>query len=260
MNVITNRQLSPLLSLSCRATGIIMILASLVNMVVGPWPYDFQDREWLLSSFTSPVVEQGIIALVGIVLLVGSCWLDSLMGDSQPQSAAQSRASLWTVATSVISVFFSFFFLLMLFLHMWNLFPWRSEQIAGIAEEAAQIESQLQEQVDQQTSLIRTYWEDTALRQSAIEQGQLSNEEIAFLEGLDENPDGFSAIEEGLQSRLSETQVNLSLQRQEQQNSIAQRVLRSALRTGSDSLLLTLGFGAIGWTGMRLYLSSSKSR
>ncbi|MEB3229502.1 MAG: HpsJ family protein [Leptolyngbyaceae bacterium] len=258
MNAITNRQLSPLLSLACRSTGMIMVLASLVNMGIGPWPYNFQDREWLLSSFTSPVVEQGIIALVGVVLIVGSCWLDSLMGDTQAPSSAQTSAALWTLIVSVISVCFSFFFLLMLFLHMWNLFPWRSEQIAGIAEETAKLETQLQDQIEQQTNLIRTYWEDTALRQSAIEQGQLSNEEIAFLEGLDNNPDGFNVIEEGLQSRLSETQVNLNLQRQEQQNDVAQRVLRSALRTGSDSLLLTLGFGAIGWTGMRLYLKGGK--
>lgn len=233
-----------------------MVLASLINMIVGPWPYQFQDREWLLSNFTSPIAEQGIIALVGVVLIVGSCWIDSLMGENQSKSATpQSSASVWTMIVSVASVCFSFFFLLTLFLHMWNLFPWRSEQIATLAEETAQIESQLQEQVEQQTSLIRTYWEDTALRQSAIEQGQLSNEEIAFLEGLDDNPDGFDLIEEGLQSRLSETQVDLNLQRQQQQNDIARRVLRSALRTGSDSLLLTVGFGVIGWTGVRLYFN-----
>ena len=252
MSALTNRQLSPLFAIACRVTGAIMILASIINIIVGPWPYQFQDREWLLSSFTSPIVEQGIIALVGVVLLVGSCWIDSLMRDNQSKPSSKDSLPAWTMAVSVIAVLFSVFFMLTLVLHLWNLFPWRSEQITALAEETAQLESQLEQQLEQQTSLIRTYWEDTALRQSAIEQGQLSNEEIALLQGLDENPEGFDLIEESLQTRLSETQVDINIRRQEQQNEIAQRVLRSALRTGGDGLLLTLGFGVIGWTGLRM--------
>ncbi|NET51932.1 MAG: hypothetical protein F6K09_25510, partial [Merismopedia sp. SIO2A8] len=86
MNALSSRQLSSVFALACRATGLIMILATIFSMVLLPWPYQLQDREWLLFQFITPVVDRGIISLLGIVLLLASAWVDGLSADKQGNS------------------------------------------------------------------------------------------------------------------------------------------------------------------------------
>ena len=249
MNALNSRQLSPLLAIACRSTGAIMIAATLVSMLVLPWPYQFQDREWLLFRFVTPLVDRGIIALLGIVLVLGSCWIDSITRDSQ--SKTDKKSPLPLISLSVSGLFAALFGLLLI-LHLWNLFQWRTEQITSVAEQAAEAETQLTQQVDQQKELISTLLENTGLRQDAIERGQIPGEVVALLEQLDNNPDNFSTFEEQIKEGLSDRQQEIGLRRQELQKEVANRALKSGLMTGVDSLLLTIGFGLVAGTGFIL--------
>lgn len=249
MNALNSRQLSPLLAIACRATGAIMIVATVFSMLVLPWPYQFQDREWLLFRFVTPLVDRGIIALLGIVLILGSCWIDSITRDNQSGTAKSSPLPLLSFSLSAI---FSGCFALLLILHLWNLFQWRSEEINSVAEQAAQAESQLTQQVDQQQELIGTLLENTGLREDAIARGQIPGEVVALLEQLDNNPDNFSTFEQEVQDGLTERQQEIGIRRQELQKEVAGRALKSGLMTGVDSLLLTIGFGLIAGTGFIL--------
>lgn len=246
MNALNSRQLSPLLAIACRSTGAIMILATVFSMIVLPWPYAFQDREWLLFRFVTPIVDRGIIALLGIVLVLGSCWIDSITRDNQANSEKKSPLPL--ISFSLAGVFSAIFAVLLIF-HLWNLFQWRTDQINSVAEQAAEAEAQLTQQVDQQKELIGTLLENTGLRQDAIERGQIPGEVVALLEQLDDNPENFTAFEDQIKEGLSDRQQEIGLRRQELQKEVANRALKSGLMTGVDSLLLAIGFGLVAGTG-----------
>ena len=249
MNALNSRQLSPLLAIACRTTGAIMIMATLFSMFVLPWPYQFQDREWLLFRFVTPIVDRGIIALLGIVLILGSCWIDSITRDNQSTEAKKSPLPLVSFSLSGL---FSGLFALLLILHLWNLFQWRTEQINSVATQAAEAEAQLTQQVDQQKELIGTLLENTGLRQDAIARGQIPGEVVALLEQLDNNPENFNAFEDQIKEGLSDRQQEIGVRRQELQTEVANRALKSGLMTGVDSLLLAIGFGLIAGTGFIL--------
>ena len=140
----------------------------------------------------------------------------------------------------------------MLLLHLWNVFQWRTEQINSVAEQAAAAETQLTQQVDQQQELISTLLENTGLRQDAIAQGQIPNEVVALLEQLDDNPENLSTFEDQVKEGLSDRQQEIGLRREELQKEVANRALKSGLMTGVDSLLLSIGFGIIAFTGFIL--------
>lgn len=257
MNALNSRQLSPLLAIACRSTGAIMIVATIVSMIIFPWPYDFQNREWLLFQFVTPIVDRGIIALLGIVLILGSCWIDSITRDTQSNSAKKSPLPLLSFSISGV---FALLFGILLILHLWNLFQWRAEQIdlaaTEAAEQIAEAEAQLNQRVDQLKDEIGILWENTGLRQNAIEQGQVPNEIVALLEQLDNDPEYFNTFEENINNDLSENQQRIEqemgLRRQEFQKNVADRALKSGLMTGIDSLLLIIGFGLVAVTGFIL--------
>ena len=249
MNALNSRQLSPLLAIACRSTGAIMIVATVFSMIVLPWPYQFQDREWLLFRFDTPIVDRGIIALLGIVLILGSCWIDSITREKQSNTAKTSTLPLLSFIASGL---FAALFAILLLLHLWNVFQWRTEQITSVAEQAAAAETQLSQQVDQQKELISTLLENTGLRQDAIAQGQIPNEVVALLEQLDNNPENLSTFEDQIKEGLSDRQQEIGLRREELQKEVANRALKSGLMTGVDSLLLSMGFGVIAGTGFIL--------
>ena len=226
-----------------------MIVATVISMIVLPRPYQFQDREWLLFRFVTPIVDRGIIALLGIVLILGSCWIDSITREKQPNTANTSSLPLPLFR---VSGGFAALFSILLILHLWNVFQWRTEQINSIAEQAAAAETQLTQDVDQQKELINTLLENTGLRQDAIAQGQIPNEVIALLEQLDNNPENLSTFEDRIKEGLSDRQQEIGLRREELQKEVANRALKSGLMTGVDSLLLSIGFGIIAGTGLIL--------
>ncbi|MEM9213562.1 MAG: HpsJ family protein [Cyanobacteria bacterium P01_F01_bin.150] len=249
MNALNSRQLSPLLAIACRSTGAIMIVATLVSMIVLPLPYEFQNREWLLFRFVTPIVDRGIISLLGIVLVLGSCWIDSITRDNQTNTGKTSPLPLVSFSTSG---FFAALFGILLILHLWNLFQWRTEQINSVAAQAAEAETQLTQQVDQQKEMINTLLENTGLRQEAIAQGQIPGEVVALLEQLDDNPENLTTFEDQIKEGLSDRQQEIGLRRQQLQEEVANRALKSGLMTGLDSLLLTFGFGLVAGTGFIL--------
>ena len=226
-----------------------MVLATVFNMIVLPWPYQFEEREWVLFRFITPVVDRGIIALLGVVLILGSCWIQAIAQEKPSNAKFHSKLPFWA---SVVSILFSVFFVMMLGAHLWNLSQWRSEQIASVAEQAAQAESQLEQQVDQQRELIGTLLENTGLREDAISRGQLPGDVVALLEQLENDPGNLSAFEERVQEGLTQRQTDISIRRQDLQKEVSDRATKSALMTGVDSLLLAIGFGIISWTGLRL--------
>ncbi|NET10631.1 MAG: hypothetical protein F6K16_39250, partial [Symploca sp. SIO2B6] len=202
----------------------------------------------LLFQFITPVVDRGIISLLGIVLLLASAWVDGLSADKQGNSGKGGLA----FGSFIASVVFSVFFLLMLAAFLINLFQWRTAQLTEFAEQAREATEQLEQQIEQQITSIETLLDNTGLREDAISRGQVPAEIVALLEQLDQNPEGLVNLQEGSQERLSETKQEIGVRRQELEKEVSDRVLRSGLMTGLDSLLLSLGFGAISWTGLRL--------
>lgn len=257
MNALNSRQLSPLLAIACRSTGAIMIASYLLTALVTALPPNFQSRDWLSFSFITPTVDTGVIALMGIVLLLGSSWVDAITRDNQ---ANPDKKSILPMISFSLAGAFSLFFVILLILHLWNLFQWRGDQIKLVAEQAIETETELtqrlNQQLDQQKDQLTVLFENTGLRTNAIERGQLSPEVVAILEQLDTNPEGLNEIETQRQEKLNEgeqqIQKEIGLLRQERQEAIARRALKSGLGTGIDSLLLAVGFGLIAGTGFLL--------
>ncbi|MGJ3245464.1 MAG: hormogonium polysaccharide biosynthesis protein HpsJ [Elainellaceae cyanobacterium] len=257
MKAPTSRQLSPLVSRAFKAVGIIMILASLLDIIILPIPFQFQNREWL-ELFATQVVERGIVPMVGLALLFAGYWVEGIStGASSDSRLSWKSLKLWAL---LLSCLFALFYLMVLVLHVNNEFALRTQRLEEIQQQASQAETQLETQIEtqvgQQRQRIGELLDNEALLDQVIEQGAVSEQEAQLLQQFRNNPDSFDVYLQGLQQQaetaLNERQTELGMRREEAITEVKTNTLKSAIRIGLSSLLLAIGYIVIGWSGLKL--------
>lgn len=251
MKDLSSRQLSPLLATTLIVVGLVMALAAFVDMVVLPMPYTPQDREWLLG-FTTQVVDRGIIPLLGLALILAGFWVTSL---------TTSVKRLWPTAVVILSCVLSAFYLLLIVLHVSNVSAVQDNQLEAIAERTAQAEQEIETQIDtqlgQRRTLISQLLDNPELREQAVSRGLISPEDAAVLEEFEDDPEQLETYLQGLESQAEGVrtgqQGEINDRRESQVSEIKTDALKSILRIGLGSLLLTIGYGALGWTGLKWF-------
>ncbi|MEO0408893.1 MAG: HpsJ family protein [Cyanobacteria bacterium P01_A01_bin.135] len=251
MKDLSSRQLSPLIAIALTVVGIVMALAAFIDMLVLPMPYAPQDREWLLG-FTTQIVDRGIIPLLGLALFLAGFWVKSL-------TASVKR--LWPTIAVILSCVLSAFYLLLIVLHISNVAAVQSNQLEAIAERTAQAEQEIETQIDtqigQRRTLITQLLDNPELRDQAVSRGLISQEDAAVLEEFEDDPEQLETYLQGLESQAADVrsgqQSEISDQRETRIDEIKSDALKSNLRIGLSSVLLTIGYGVLGWSGLRWF-------
>lgn len=229
-----------------------MILAALLDMIVLPIPYNWVDRAWQIS-FTTQVVDRGIIPLLGLALLMTGLWFE---GGSAGKAKGLNRSKGLKTSALVLACVLGLFYILIFPLHLNNVrldSRQTQEQISQEATQAeAQLDSRLNAEVGQQQGQISQLLANPQQLAQALQSGQVTQEQAALLEEFRDDP---AALDQFLEERAgqlrTQLQTEIGMRREEATSRAKTEALKSGLRIGLSSLLLAIGYIVVGWTGLK---------
>jgi hypothetical protein len=247
---------SPFTALTLKVVGLIMIVSSLLDFIILAIPFKPLDRAWQLG-FTTQIVDRGIIPMVGIALLVAGYWIGNSIGGSstEPKSSVQDLR-FWAF---LLSTLLGLIFLLLVPLHFINISKQSDEALKQITQKASQAEVQLDTQTKQVDAIVKDPQKLSELER-AIESGQVQGEQLARLQALREQLQTFKKDPKALNAQVDAAKTQIRSGKLEAENRAKTEALKLGLRTGLSSLLLAVGYSAIGWTGLRSLGGTSASR
>lgn len=243
---------SPLAATALKIVGVVTILSSLLDFLVLLIPPNFLDAQWQLNA-TTQIVDRGIVPLVGIALLLAGFWIDRSAGTAKASGSLLTDLRFWACA---IASLLGLVFLILTFLHVNNVRITAQGALAQVEREANQAREQLGQRLEgelnQQQSQLQSLLEDEALLQQAIEAGQLPEE----IQQFQNNPEG---LNEFLTQRAGEAQqeieTEIGTRREDARAQVRQEAIKSATRISISSLLMSIAYIVIGWTGLRRLMS-----
>ncbi|TVP64722.1 MAG: hypothetical protein EA343_04685 [Nodularia sp. (in: Bacteria)] len=263
----TNRFASGNAALTLKVVGIILILSFLLDFLILLLPFQPTDRTWQINLATA-LVDRGIVPLVGIGMLFVGYWIDGV-GDSDRPKPIDIRFPVL-----VLSSILGLFFLLIFPLHLNNVRQASAQNVEQIRQDASQAENQLQNQLSQfqaqisneqgkaQLEQLRNQarnqftelLKDEQTYQQALNNPQLPAEQKELLQRFKENPqelDTFIDQQTNPQALADQRIIQIRQRREEAEKQARDNAWKSGLRIGISSLLLSIGYMIIGWTGLR---------
>jgi len=263
--------------------GIICILFFFVDCLFFLFPFQFTDKLWQVNLCRS-LVDQGIIPLLGLGAILIAYWVGKSSGSSESSRSSSSGLKL---PIFILSSLLGLIFLLIFPLHLSNVNQVKAEGLARIEKEAEQSENQVKNQLAQlqnqlgndqvkaslekqraalkeqlRTQLNELVKDDEKYNQ-ALSNSQLPEAQKDLLKQYKTNLnslDNFIAQQTDPQ-KLATQRLNQIQTQTQQQLQKTQEDAWKELRTGINSLLLSIGYIVIGWRGLRgmgIFKSSSR--
>jgi hypothetical protein len=249
-------------SRTLKVVGVILILSFLVDCLILMLPFQPTARPWQIGLATA-LVDRGIVPLVALGMLFAAHGIDD-----DGQSLDLRFPAL------VISSILGLIFLLIFPLHLNNVNQAKGEAVQRITREAEQAESQVKGQLSQLQAQLGTEQAKAELekqrQQFKTQIADLLKDEQKFNQTLQNSQIGTSqkdllkkfkqdpkALEDYIAQQTNPTKladqrlVQIRTQKEELEKQAQNDALKSGLRIGISSLLLSIGYIIIGWTGLR---------
>jgi hypothetical protein len=244
-----------------RLVGIIMIVSSMVDYLSVLIPPNFSDKAWFASVVTQ-IVDRGIIPLVGFAFLFAGAFLESGSFNLGERVKPVMSFRFWAM---LLALLLGLVFLLAFPLHLNNTRQVSDQALERIDREAKDAENQLNTQVqqrqDQITAALRDPNQskqlDDQLKQidAAIASGQLKGDQLTQAQRAQKELQALKANPNSVADRAKEfrnTQLTSIRERQAQAtNQAKSEFWKTGVRVGISSLLLSLAYFIIGWSGLR---------
>jgi hypothetical protein len=263
-----NRLASGNASLTLKIVGIILILAFLLDFFILLFPFQPADRLWQINLSTA-IVDRGIVPLVGIGMLFVGYWMDGFSASDRPTVSLDIRFPV-LVCASVLGLIY----LLIFPLHLNNVRQASVQNLQQIRQDAEQAESQLQNQLTQFLAQInndqgkaqleqlrqqaRSQFNELLRNEQAFQQAlnnpQLPAAQKQLLQKFKEDPaelEKFIAQQTDPQAQANERVTQIRQRREQAEKQARDAAWRSGMRIGISSLLLSIGYIIISWTGLR---------
>jgi hypothetical protein len=266
-----NRSTAPNnISLSLKLVGIICIVSFFLDFLFLVIPFQPTDKLWQINLCRN-LVDRGIVPMVGIAAMLTAYWFDSVDEGGRP-----SPFNL-KLPTFMIASLLGLIFLLIFPLHLNNVNQVKIQTLTRIGQEADQLENQVKNQLAQvQTQLgndqVKAAVEKqrTELKEQLSTQlGELVKDEQKYNQALNNNQlpaaqkdllkqyknnpkalDDFIAQQTDPQQLANQRITQIRSQKEQQLEKTSDDAIKE-LRTGLSSLLLSIGYIIIGWTGLR---------
>ncbi len=266
-----NRSTAPNnISLSLKLVGIICIVSFFLDFLFLVIPFQPTDKLWQINLCRN-LVDRGIVPMVGMAAILTAYWFDSVDEGRRP-----SPFNL-KLPTFMIASLLGLIFLLIFPLHLNNVNQVKIQTLTRIGQEADQLENQVKNQLAQvQTQLgndqVKAAVEKqrTELKQQLSTQlGELVKDEQKYNQALNNNQlpaaqkdllkqyknnpkalDDFIAQQTDPQQLANQRITQIRSQKEQQLEKTSDDAIKE-LRTGLSSLLLSIGYIIIGWTGLR---------
>ncbi|MBF2016547.1 MAG: hypothetical protein IGS23_15360 [Rivularia sp. T60_A2020_040] len=253
-------------SRTLKVVGIILILSFLVDILILSFPFQPTNSGWQIQLATA-FVDRGIVPLVGLGMLFAGHWVDSF-DDSSPSGIDLRFPVL------ILSSILGLIFLLIFPLHLNNVRQASDREVQQIAASAQQAESrvkaelsqvqarlnteQAKAQIEQQRTQVRTQFsellKDETRYKQAIENPGIPQQQKDLLKKFKADPkalDTFIAEQSDPQQLANQRLTQIAQEREAAEKRAKETAWKSGLRVGMSSLLLSIGYIIIGWTGLR---------
>ena len=253
-------------SRTLKVAGIILMPSFLIDFLLLLLPFQPTDRGWQIDLATA-LVDRGIVPLVGLGLLFAGYWADSFDNDSGGGFDLRLPALALSCVLGLI-------FLLIFPLHLNNIRQASASTVDQISKRAEQAETQLNNQLSQvqaqlgneqvkaqlekQKAQVKAQFtdliKDDAKYKQALENPQLPQQQKDLLKKFKATPqelDAFIAAQSDPQKLADQQKQQIRQQKEEAEKQAKDRAWKSGLRIGISSLLLSIGYIIIGWTGLK---------
>ncbi|GAB1544389.1 HpsJ family protein [Scytonema sp. NUACC21] len=253
-------------SRTLKVVGIILILSFFVDFLILLFPFQPTNKAWQIDLATA-LVDRGIVPLVGLGMLFAGYWVDSFDDASRPGIDLRFPAL-------VISSVLGLMFLLIFPLHLNNIRQASASRVEQITRDAEAAENQLKTQlnqvqaqlsndkvraaVEQQKSQIRNQFtellKDEQRYKQALENPNIPPAQKDLLKKFKANPqelDKFIAQQSDPQTLANQQLSQIRERKEEAEKQARERAWKSGLRIGFSSLLLSIGYIIIGWSGIK---------
>ena len=262
----TNRFTSGNVALALKVIWVVLILSFLLDFLILLLPFQPTDRTWQINLATA-LVDRGIVPMVGLGSLLIGYWIDSA-GDDGPKGIDLRFPAF------ILSSILGLIFLLIFPLHLNNVNQAKAQTVTQIGQEADQAETQLKNQLNQFQAQLNTDQGKAQLEQlrtqakaqfsellkddqkykQALESPQLPQSQKDLLKKFKANPqelDKFVAQQTDPQGLANQRLSQIRQRREDAEKQARDNAWKSGLRIGISSLLLSIGYIIIGWTGIR---------
>lgn len=254
MKTLNSNQFSPLIAQILKLVGLILVVAFLLDFIVLLFPFRLQDKGWQVS-FVTQIVDRGTIPMVGLAFLLVGYWINN--SDSNSPNSWKSWLNLRSWALLISSIL-GLIFLLLIPLHINNVLQARTQAFQRINQEVTQAETQLQTQIEGQQNQFRTQISNLLQNEQqfnqALQSNQVPEQFKTLLRQAKANP---AALDQLLAQQLNaetirnQGRAEIQRRKQEVEQKAQEEVWQTGVRIGIRSLLLSLGYIVIGWTGLR---------
>jgi ABC-type multidrug transport system fused ATPase/permease subunit len=253
--------------LALKVAGIIFTLSFFLDFVILLFPFQPTDKGWQINLATA-LVDRGIVPMVGLVMLILGYWVEST------EDGGRSKSIDLRFPALIISSVLGLMFLLIFPLHLNNVRQASNQTVDRIGQEADlaenqlkgqltqlqaqlgndQVKAELEKQKSQFKAQVSEVLKDEQKYKQALANPSLPAAQKDLLKKFKQSPqeiDKFIAQQSNPQE-LATQKLNQIRQRKEEAEKQAQETAwKSGLRIGMSSLLLSIGYIIIGWTGLR---------
>ncbi|MEB3215320.1 MAG: HpsJ family protein [Nostocales cyanobacterium 94392] len=253
-------------SRTLKVVGIILLLSFLVDILILSFPFQPTNSGWQIQLATA-FVDRGIVPLVGLGMLFAGHWVDSF-DDSSPAGIDLRFPVL------ILSSILGLIFLLIFPLHLNNVRQASDREVQQINASAQQAESrvnaelsqvkarlstdQAKAEIEKQRAQVKTQFsellKDETRYKQAIENPSIPQQQKDLLKKFKADPkalDTFIAEQSDPQQLANQRLTQIAQEREAAEKRAKETAWKSGLRVGISSLLLSIGYIVIGWTGLR---------
>ena len=267
--------------------GIVLILSFLLDVLVLIFPFQPTNERWQIALVTA-LVDRGIVPMVGLGMLFTGYWISSIDDRDRDSTGADNSVQKpifdLRFPSLILATILGLIFLMFFPLHLNNVRQISTQSVEKINQNAEQLEKRLNddlskeeakwssEQGKTQIQKLRTrtkdqlsaILKDEAKFKQAIDSSQVPTSVKEVLKKAKENPKELETLiaEQTNPLENAQKQANQELNRirsnkENLEKRAKQEAWKAGLRTGLSSLLLSVGYTIIGWSGLRSMNSSS---
>ncbi|MGV0026133.1 hormogonium polysaccharide biosynthesis protein HpsJ [Phormidesmis priestleyi] len=236
-----------------KIVGVILILSSLVDYISLLIPFRLSDKAWLAGAVTQ-LVDRGIIPMVGLAFLFIAYFLETGAFASDRVKPFLSLRFWSLVLASILGLMF----LVLVPLHLNNTRQASEQAIQQINQEATAAEGQVDTQVLQRQEQLSNLLKDEAQLKrlnDTIASGQVQGDQLKQLQEVQKQLTQLKANPGALEGQAKEARNKALIQIRDRKQQLEQQARteswKTGLRVGVSSLLLSLGYSTIAWTGFR---------
>jgi hypothetical protein len=245
---IGNFLLSSYAALVLTVAGVILILNTLVDFLVLTFPPNFLDNEWVVGLI-SEWVSRGAIPLIGLALLAFSRWFER--SDAETSGKALPQLAL------LISAILGLVFFLMAPLYFNSSRLVSAAQTRQINQQAALAEQQLDVMIEQQRDRVNSLLSDQeglAQLEQQLKTLDLPADQQAQLKQVQETlakvKNDPKLLDQEVAKARTQGMSQITETKQTALNGLQSALRRDRLHMTGSSLLFSIGYLAIAWTGL----------